>query len=227
VRTVQYAVTKFAYAPLTPHKQLTFGEAARIADTLRRGGLAVLPTETGYMLAAAATDTVAVTKVFRVKERSLAHPMHVACASLAMARRFARLTPIAERLMATFTPGPLTVVVEQSDLLPTTLVTLNGTVGLRVPDHPATLQVVALLDQPVTATSLNRSGEESLPLDRDQLESLDWPDDEIVPVVEDKDSITETSASTLARLTAGEVEILRAGPVSAVAIRHAIEAAPV
>jgi L-threonylcarbamoyladenylate synthase len=224
VRTVQYAVTKFAYAPLTAHKLLPFGEAARIADTLRRGGLAVLPTETGYLVAAAATDTAAVTKVFRVKERSLANPMHVACASLAMARRFARLTPVAEHLMRMFTPGPLTVVVAQSDLLPTTLVTLNGTVGLRVPDHPATLQVVELLGEPVTATSLNRSGEESLPLDRDLLESLDWPD-AIVPVVEDKQSITETSASTLARLTTGEVEILRAGPVSEAAIRHAMETA--
>jgi L-threonylcarbamoyladenylate synthase len=219
-------VTKFAYTSLTPHKLLAFGEAARIADTLHRGGLAVLPTETGYMVAAAATDTTAVTKVFRVKERSLANPMHVACASLAMARRFAQLTPVAEHLMSMFTPGPLTVVVQQSDLLPTTLVTLNGTVGLRVPDHPATLQVIELLGEPVTATSLNRSGEESLPLDRDQLESLDWPD-EVVPVVEDKQSITETSASTLARLTTGEVEILRAGPVSEAAIRHAVETARV
>nr|WP_275941427.1 L-threonylcarbamoyladenylate synthase [Planosporangium mesophilum] len=217
------AVTKFEYASATPGKLLTFGEAARIADILRRGGLAVLPTETGYMIAAAATDTAAVSKVFHAKQRSLSNPMHVAVASLAMAQQFAEISPLAARLMGEFTPGPLTIVVPQSGRLPTSLVTLNGTVGIRVPDHPATLQVVALLGEPVTATSLNRSGEESLPLDRTQLESLEWPDDEIVPVLEDKTSITQSSASTLARITAGDVEILRVGPVSEAAVRRAVE----
>jgi L-threonylcarbamoyladenylate synthase len=214
---------KFEYASATPSGLLTFGEAARIAEILRRGGLAVLPTETGYMIAAAATDITAVSTVFRVKRRSPANPMHVACASLEMARRFAEITPVAAHLLGEFTPGPLTVVVRQSDRLPDTLVTLNGTVGIRVPDHPATLQVVALLGEPVTATSLNRSGEESTPLDREQLESLDWPDGGIVPVLEDKTSITETSPSTLVRVTTGDVDVLRVGPVSEAAIRGAMK----
>nr|WP_275941241.1 L-threonylcarbamoyladenylate synthase [Planosporangium flavigriseum] len=202
---------------------LKFGEAARIADTLRQGGLAVLPTETGYMIAAAATNTAAVEKVFHAKQRSLTNPMHVAVGSLAMARQFAEISPLATHLLGEFTPGPLTVVVPQTDRLPTSLVTLNGTVGIRVPDHPATLQVIALLGEPVTATSLNRSGEESLPLDRAQLESLEWPHDEIIPVLEDTTSITETSASTLARITTGNVEILRVGPISEAAVLRAIE----
>jgi L-threonylcarbamoyladenylate synthase len=123
--------------------------------------------------------------------------------------------------MGVFTPGPLTVVVPQTDALPRTLVTLDGTVGLRVPDHPATLQVVAAAGFPVTATSLNRSGEESRPVSQAVLDSLDWGDLAEVPVVADETSIRHTSASTLVRLTDG-VEVLRQGPVTADEVRAAL-----
>jgi tRNA A37 threonylcarbamoyladenosine synthetase subunit TsaC/SUA5/YrdC len=51
------------------------------------------------------------------------------------------------------------------------------------------------------------------------LEKLDWPDSEI-PVLEDPTSITQPSASTLARVTSGGVEILRAGPITEDAVRR-------
>ncbi|GAA2599278.1 hypothetical protein GCM10010399_32520 [Dactylosporangium fulvum] len=207
-------MTTFEALTHSPAKLLSFGAAARVADHLRRGGLAVLPTETGYMVAAMATDERAVEKVFRAKGRSLDNPMHVACGSLRMAHEFARLDEVADRLVRAFTPGPLTVVVPQSGRLPDRLVTLNGTVGVRVPDHPATLQVVDLLGAPVTATSLNRSGEESAPLDFNFLPELDWSGEEVVPVLEDKTSITHSKASTLVRLTGDGFEVLRQGPVT-------------
>jgi L-threonylcarbamoyladenylate synthase len=202
------------FSPVSPSGLLRLGDAATVAAVLGRGGLAVLPTETGYMLAAAALSEEALHRAFAVKERDHAHPMHVAVASLAMAGRYAVLSPAARRIMGAFTPGPLTVVVPQTDALPRKLVTLDGTVGLRVPDHPATLQVVAALDQPVTATSLNRSGEESRPVSQEVVDALDWGDLDEVPIVEDPHAIRHRSASTLVRLTDG-VEVLRAGPVTA------------
>jgi L-threonylcarbamoyladenylate synthase len=210
----------FEFLHRTPAGLLRFAAAARLADHLRGGGLAVLPTETGYLLGAVATDLTAVRKVFRAKGRSPANPVHVACSSLALAAGFAELDDLATDLLARFTPGPLTVVVPARSTLPAGLVTMNGTVGIRVPDHPATLQVVALLGAPITATSLNRSGEESLPLDRGQLETLDWPAGEPVYVVEHDEAITEPRASTLVRVTGGDIELLRAGPVDVAALRQ-------
>ena len=90
-----------------------------------------------------------------------------------------------------------------------------------MPDHPATLQVVAAAGFPVTATSLNRSGEESRPVSQAVLDSLDWGDLAEVPVVADETSIRHTSASTLVRLTDG-VEVLRQGPVTADEVRAAL-----
>jgi L-threonylcarbamoyladenylate synthase len=209
----------FEFLPRTPAGLLRFADAARTAEHLRGGGLAVLPTETGYLLGALATDLAAVRKVFAAKERDPANPVHVACSSVALAARFAVLDARALDLIGRFTPGPLTVVVPQRDSLPGELVTKDGTVGIRVPDHPATLQVVELLGSPITATSLNRSGEESKPLDRGQLETLAWPAGETVFVLEHDEAITEPSASTLVRVTGdGELTLLRPGPVDLAAL---------
>lgn len=201
--------------PATPAGLLSSGDAEYVATVLRRGGLAVLPTETGYLLAALATSMHAIRRAFVAKGRDMANPMHVACASLLMAREFADVNAAADRLLARFTPGPLTAVVPQRDTLPTSLVTLNGTVGIRIPDSAPTLQVVAAVGAPVTATSVNRSGEESIGLTQDVLDELDWGDLDDVPIVRQAGAVRYLSPSTLVRLTSPEPEILRPGPVSA------------
>lgn len=210
-------------APASQSGMLRLADADQVAEHLRNGGLAVLPTETGYMLAALATSMPALRAAFDVKQRDYANPMHVACASIDMASRFADITPVARILLGTFTPGPLTVVVRQTDALPGELVTLRGTVGIRVPDHPATLQVILALGAPITATSLNRSGEEGRAFDREVLDELAWGDNSDVPVVEDKAAVRYDVPSTLVRLTGPTVEVLRRGPVGAEEITRAVD----
>ena len=194
---------------------LTLSEVARIADSLRGGSLAVLPTETGYMLAALANSMPAIERAFAVKQRDWAQVMHVACASVAMAESVGVLTSAALRLLGAFTPGPLSVVVAKTAALPDRLVTINGTVGIRVPDHPATLQVIAEVGIPLTATSLNVSGAAPVPVRKLDLGTLNWPAGETIYIVEDDDAIRYAAGSTLVRLTStDDVEILRPGPVS-------------
>lgn len=208
-------VTQLEYLPApTPAGTLRLAALARIADVLCGGGLAVLPTETGYMLAAVATDVDAVTGIFTAKRRSLDHPMHVACASLSMASRYADLTPMGARLLGALTPGPCTVVAASTGLLPDRLVTVNGTVGIRIPDHPATLQVVAEVGTPLTATSVNESGTAYRAPDRAMLSELAWPAGRTVCVVDAGDTTTYALASTLVLTTGDEPVILRQGPVT-------------
>lgn len=208
-------MTRFVY--VTPHSSrgtLALSDVARIADSLNRGSLAVLPTETGYMLAALATSQDAVKRAFTVKERATSAVMHVACASLDMAGTVGILTERAVRLLGEFTPGPLSVIVNQTDLLPDGLVTVNGTVGIRVPDHPGTLQVINAVGAPLTATSLNSSGSQLPTMDEPSLRALNWPDDEVVYVVRDDNAISYDAASTLVRVTGESIEVLRPGPIS-------------
>ena len=199
--------------------ELAAADVERIAASLRGGQLAILPTETGYLIAALATSEPAVLRAFAVKQRDPANTMHVAFASPAMAAQWAVLTPAARRLLDAYTPGPLTVVAQQSGRLPDHLVTVNGTVGVRIPDHNATRQVVAAVGAPVTASSLNRAGEEAMLIERAAVQALDWPAQGTVFVVEDNDSVTYPVPSTLVRVTGAEPEILRAGPVTDEMIR--------
>jgi L-threonylcarbamoyladenylate synthase len=218
-------VAHFEY--LTAHSPsglLTSADADRVAAALRQGALAVLPTETGYLLGARATDQTAVRAAFRVKGRDTAHTMHIACASLAMAEEFAQVTPAARRVLGALTPGPVSVVVARTDRLPDGLVTVDDTVGIRIPDHPATLQVIGAVGEPLTATSLNRSGEPAMSIHHVELESLDWPPGGIVYVVEDDHCVRYPLPSTLVRFTTPTPEILRPGPVTEATIAAAASA---
>lgn len=215
---------RFIY--VKPHSQrgtLALSDVARIAGSLKRGSLAVLPTETGYMLAAIATSEDAVKRAFAVKERAPSAVMHVACSSLDMAGTVGILTERATRLLGEFTPGPLSVIVSQTGLLPDGLVTVNGTVGIRVPDYPGTLQVINAAGSPLTATSLNSSGSKLPAVDERSLRTLNWSEDAVVYVVRDDEAITYGSASTLARISGESIEVLRPGPISESAIRQVAE----
>jgi L-threonylcarbamoyladenylate synthase len=219
-------MTQFVYVrPRSRRGTLALADVARIADSLKRGSLAVLPTETGYMLAALATSQDAVKRAFTVKERATSAVMHVACSSLDMAGTVGLLTGRAERLLGRFTPGPLSVIVRQTGLLPDGLVTVNGTVGIRVPDHPGTLQIINAVGSPLTATSLNSSGSQLPGVDESSLRTLNWPEDEAVYVVQDDDAIYCSSASTLARISGEAIEILRPGPVTEAEIHRVADSA--
>jgi L-threonylcarbamoyladenylate synthase len=214
-------VTHFEY--VRPHqvsRMVSLADAGRIADSLRRGSLAVLPTETGYMLAAMATSLTAVERAFAVKGRDSSNVMHVACASLRMARETGILTTRALRLLGSLTPGPVTVIVEKTPLLPNRLVTLNGTVGIRVPDHPATLQIIGEVDAPLTATSLNVTGAGPTAIKDLDLGLLNWPRGETIYVIVDDEAIVCETPSTLVRVLGEELEILRSGPVPEWAIQR-------
>jgi L-threonylcarbamoyladenylate synthase len=164
--------------------------------------------------------------MFAVKGRDHAQVMHVACASISMIETVGVLTSTAARLLGEFTPGPLSVIVAKTALLPDRLVTMNGTVGIRVPDNSATLQIVAEVGVPLTATSLNPSGEPYVSLDEAGLGQLTWPEGEVVPIVEDPDSKRYDAASALVRVTGPEPEILRAGPIDEAQILMALGATP-
>jgi len=213
-------VTDFVHLAVQKRTRLLgLGDLETVSRALADGALAVLPTETGYMLAALATSSRAVEAAFAAKQRNPVAVMHVACSSLAMARHYGVLDERATALVAAFTPGPLTVVVPQTDALPDGLVTRDGTVGIRVPDNPATLQVVAAVGAPLTATSVNVSGQSgAFSLAEADLRRLSWPEDATVYVVVDDEAVAYDAPSTLVRVTGPGLEILRPGPVTAQAL---------
>ena len=125
---------------------------------LRAGGLVAIPTETVYGLAADATNATAVERIFRVKGRPGTNPLIVHVADANVARRYARDWPdSAQKLAERFWPGPITLVVQKSQVIVPQVTAGLDTVGLRAPDHPLTLELLRAFDAPVAAPSANRS----------------------------------------------------------------------
>ena len=130
----------------------------RANQLLRAGELVAIPTETVYGLAADATNPHAVAKIFALKGRPATNPLIAHVASIEIARRYAADWPAAAELLAQrFWPGPLTIVLPRSPLIADNVVAGGSTVGLRVPDHPLTLDLLSRFDGPLAAPSANRS----------------------------------------------------------------------
>lgn len=131
-------------------------EAARI---LLAGGLVAVPTETVYGLAADATNGAAVARIFEAKGRPSFNPLICHVASLAMAEELAHVSPLARRLAERFWPGPLTLVLPRKTPCPVSELATAGlpSIGLRIPQHIATLEIIRRVGRPLAAPSANPS----------------------------------------------------------------------
>lgn len=128
-------------------------------EVLRQGGLVGLPTETVYGLAADAENELAVRRIFAVKGRPSTHPLIVHLASAEAAKGWvSRLPPEAERLAASFWPGPLTLVLPRSTRASDAVTGGQGTVAVRVPAHPVARAVLRAFGGGLAAPSANRFG---------------------------------------------------------------------
>ncbi|MGA7689402.1 MAG: L-threonylcarbamoyladenylate synthase [Jiangellales bacterium] len=134
-------------------------DPARAADALRAGRLAVLPTETVYGLGALASRPDAVARVYAVKGRPADHPLIVHLADPAQVDDWAIDVPdYAHRLAARLWPGSLTLVLPRGTRAGLHLTGGQQSVGLRVPDHPLTLEVLRSVADGVAAPSANLFG---------------------------------------------------------------------
>jgi len=130
---------------------------------LRGGGLVILPTETVYGLAANAGDARAVAAVYAAKGRPAFNPLIAHVTDVGMARRIAVFDARAERLAATFWPGPLTLVLPVADATAVCDLARAGldTVAVRAPAHPMARALLEAFGGPLVAPSANRSGRPS------------------------------------------------------------------
>lgn len=125
---------------------------------LENGELVAIPTETVYGLAANAFSDEAIQKIYDLKNRPATNPLIVHIAELSVLDKIAKNIPdIAYRLANEFWPGPLTLVLEKQDHISIKLTAGLNTVGIRVPDHPLTYELLKSLKFPLVAPSANRS----------------------------------------------------------------------
>ena len=133
------------------------------AALLAAGELVAFATETVYGLGARADDDAAVARIYAAKGRPSGHPLIVHVADMAAAAVFAdSISPVAQRLMDAFWPGPLTLILPRRAAVASAAAGGQNSIGLRLPAHPvalALLREAALLGVAgVAAPSANRFG---------------------------------------------------------------------
>ncbi len=135
------------------------GAIREAGQIIRRGGLVAFPTETVYGLGADACNPEAVARIFEVKHRPSFDPLIIHLADKGSAALYGELqSGRADELIARFWPGPLTLVVRKSQVVPPIVTAGLDTVALRVPAHPAALDLIRAAGRAIAAPSANLFG---------------------------------------------------------------------
>ncbi len=181
------------------------------ASVLRKGGLAAIPTETVYGLAANALDPKAVAKIFQVKNRPADNPLIVHIAELDQLPFLARNIPQAAYDLAdAFWPGPLTMILPKQDCIPDIVSAGLDTVAIRFPSHPVASAVIRESGLPIAAPSANLSGSPSPTNARRCVEDLSGK----VEVIIDGGDCSVGVESTVITLADNTPRLLRPGFVT-------------
>lgn len=137
-------------------------ELTAAAEIIREGGLVAFPTETVYGLGADALNEQAVARIFEAKSRPLHDPLIVhVCDPQDVPRLTASLPPAFHALIHRFWPGPLTLILPKSSVVPDIVTAGLSTVAVRMPANPWARMLIAYSSTPIAAPSANTFGRTS------------------------------------------------------------------
>ena len=129
---------------------------------IRQGGLVAFPTETVYGLGGDALNPQSAKKIYAAKGRPSDNPLIVHIAEMAALDKIVENVPeYAKRLAAAFWPGPLTIILKKSDIVPKQTTGGLETVAVRMPNHPLALELIREAGGYIAAPSANLSGKPS------------------------------------------------------------------
>ena len=151
------------------------------AEILKKGGLVGIPTETVYGLAANALDSVAVSNIFKAKGRPQDNPLIVHISRMEMINDLVTEIPKkAVECAKRFWPGPLTMIMKKSDLIPDNVSAGLDTVAIRMPKSQTARDIISACGLPLAAPSANLSGAPSPTTAERVVEDMDGKIDAVV-----------------------------------------------
>lgn len=179
------------------------------------GKVVALPTETVYGLGADAMDEKAVLKIYETKDRPHFNPLIVHILSENEAKNYAEYIPEkAYKLMAKFSPGPLTYILKKSKrggkTIPDIVTSGIDSIALRIPSHPIFRELLKITGLPICAPSANRSGRISPVTAEDVLKELDGK----IRYILDGDKSTIGIESTIISFLDHKPVIVRPGSIT-------------
>jgi len=151
---------RFDVHPVNPQVRL-LRQAAQIVE---HGGVGALPTDSCYALVCRLDDKPAADRLRRLRNIDERHHLTLLCRDLSEIASYAKVDNVQYRLIRQVTPGPYTFILEATKEVPRRLShPSRKTIGIRIPDHPAALGLLDVLEEPLISTTLILPGDE-LPL---------------------------------------------------------------
>ena len=188
-------------------------------EIIKNGGLVLFPTETVYGLGANGLDENAVKKIYKAKGREQDNPLILHVSNFDMVSKIAKnISDIEYTLMKTFWPGPFTIILDRTEIVPDIVTAGLDTVGVRMPSGIIANKLISYADVPIAAPSANISGRPSGTNISDIFEELSDKVDYIV----DGGECEVGLESTVVRVVDGIPNILRPGKISPEDIQKAV-----
>lgn len=123
-------------------------------DILRRGGVIVYPTDSGYALGCMIGEKAAMDRIVQIRRLPENHNFTLVCSDLSELSQYATVNNSAYRLIKNNTPGRYTFILTATKEVPRRLMTKRKTIGLRVPDNQIALDLLNALGEPILSCSL-------------------------------------------------------------------------
>ena len=135
----------------------------RAVEVLERGGIIVYPTDTVYGIGCDIFNKKAIDRIYQIKGKSKKQPLSFIVPNLKDISKYAYVSDPAYRLMRRILPGPYTVVLPATRMVPKKIAPVNKrTVGIRIPDNKVCMMLLEAYPNPIISTSANLSGSEIL-----------------------------------------------------------------
>ena len=193
-----------------------------IVRCLRNGGIIIYPTETFYGIGALFSNESTLKRLFAIKQRDPGKPVLLLIPDVSFIKNISSIiSPALETLSRNFWPGPLTLLIEALPHLSPLVTGHNRTVGIRISSNPVVQQILALLQDGITSTSANISGDVSPAC----IEEI--PDTLLnaVDIVIDGGKTPGGSPSTVFDISSAPFKTVREGAISSNQIMKVLEVA--
>lgn len=186
------------------------GDYSAAREIFKAGGIIAFPTETFYGLCVDPFNVKAVEALYKLKGRPSGSPIPLIIGKIGMLESVAgQITPLAQRLMERFWPGPLTLVLKARGGLPDALTAFSGTIGVRLPGSLSARRLSETLSSPITSTSANPSGKNPPVSAEEVLEYFGASIDLLI----DGGRLKGTKGSTVVDARDGRIIIVREGEI--------------
>lgn len=191
----------------------------RAGKLIRAGELVAFPTETVYGLGADGLNVDACRKIYLAKGRPADKPLTLHVANFEMIEQIAEISLAAEKLIETFLPGPLTIILPKKNIVPDFVTCNSKSVGVRFPNNAVAQDFIKIAGVPIAAPSANISGKNPPTTAQEVFDNLNGK----VGMVLDGGKCEVGISSTIIDISTGVPKILRQGSISAESINKILK----